>query len=59
LALLLRRFHLVGAYGLYFTIALAVVGIWFFGSTLGDLLAYNGTALFDAPVANFIAFHLI
>jgi cation-transporting P-type ATPase E len=61
LAFLLRRFDLVGAYGLSFTITLAALflGIWFFGSVLEDLLAYNGTALFDSPFANFIAVHRI
>lgn len=61
LTFLLRRFDLVGAYGLSFTIALGTLflGIWFFGSVLEDLLAYNGTALFDVPVANFIAAHRI
>jgi E1-E2 ATPase len=61
LAFLLRRFDLVGAYGLSFTIALAalLLGVWFFGSVLEDLLAYNDTALLDAPVASFMALHRI
>ena len=61
LTFLLRRFDVVGAYGLSFSIALGTLflGIWFFGSVLEDLLAYNGTALFDVPVANFIAAHRI
>ena len=55
----MRRFHPVGAYGLSFTVALItlILGIWIFGSLLEDLLAFNGTALLDAPVANFIALH--
>jgi len=61
LTFLLRRFDLVGAYGLSFTIALGILflGIWFFGSVLEDLLAYNGTVLLDVPVADFIAAHRI
>lgn len=61
LGFLLRRFDRVGAYGFSFTIMLAAlfVGIWFFGSALEDILAFNGTALFDAPVAKFIAFHRV
>jgi cation-transporting ATPase E len=61
LAFLLRRFDLAGAYGLSFTIALAslLLGVWFFGSVLEDLLAYNDTALLDAPVARFMALHRI
>ena len=56
---LLRRFHPVGAYGLSFTLALTALflGVWIFGSLLEDLLAFNGTAILDAPVANFIALH--
>ena len=59
LGVLLRRFHPVGAYGLSFTVALTALflGVWIFGSLLEDLLAFNGTALLDAPVANFIALH--
>lgn len=59
LAFLLRRFDVVGAYSLSFTIALGALflGIWFFGSVLEDLLAYNGTARFDVPIADFIAAH--
>lgn len=60
-AFLLRRFDRAGAYGISFTITLVALfaGIWFFGSALEDILAVNGTALFDAPVANFIAFHRV
>jgi cation-transporting ATPase E len=59
LAFLLRRFDVASTYGLSFTLALAVlfVGIWFFGSALEDILAYNGTALFDVPIASFVALH--
>src|SRR5450759_3417201 len=59
LGVLLRRFHPVGAYGLSFTVALIALflGVWIFGSLLEDLLAFNGTALLDAPVAYFIALH--
>lgn len=58
-AFLLRRVDVAGAYGLSFTIALAALfaGIWFFGSALEDILAYNGTALFDEPVAHVLALH--
>ena len=61
LTFLLRRVDVVGAYGLSFSIALGTLflGIWFFGSVLEDLLAYNGTALFDVPAADFIAAHRI
>jgi len=61
LAFLLRRFDVVGAYSLSFTIALGALflGIWFFGSVLEDLLAYNGTARFDVPIADFVAAHRI
>jgi cation-transporting ATPase E len=61
LAFLLRRFDRAGAYGISFTITLAALflGIWFFGSALEDILAVNGTALFDAPVADFIALHRV
>ena len=61
LAFLLRRFDVVGTYTLSFTIALGALflGIWFFGSVLEDLLAYNGTARFDVPIADFIAAHRI
>jgi hypothetical protein len=61
LAFLLRRFDVAGAYGLSFTITLAALfaGIWFFGSALEDLLAYNGTALLDVPVLNFLVTHRI
>ncbi|OYV72226.1 MAG: hypothetical protein B7Z72_05235 [Gemmatimonadetes bacterium 21-71-4] len=49
LAFLRRRFDVAGTYGLSFTITLAALfaGIWFFGSAIEDVLAYNGTALFD------------
>lgn len=59
IAFLLRRFDTAGAYGLSFTMTLAALsaGVWFFGSALEDIFAYNGTALFDAPVARFFAFH--
>ena len=59
LGILLRRFHPAGAYGLSFTVALFALflGVWIFGSLLEDLLAFNGTALLDAPVAYFIALH--
>ena len=58
---LLRRFHPVGAYGLSFTVALIAlfVGVWIFGSLLEDLLSFDGTALLDTPVANFIALHRV
>ena len=59
LGFLLRRFSPVGAYGLSFTIALValVFGIWIFASVIEDLLAFDGTALLDAPIANSIALH--
>ncbi len=59
LAFLRRRFDVAGTYGLSFTITLAALfaGIWFFGSAIEDVLAYNGTALFDVPVARFLALH--
>lgn len=58
-AFLLRRFDVAGTYGLSFTITLAALlaGVWFFGSALEDVLAYNGTALFDLPMAHFLALH--
>jgi hypothetical protein len=61
LAFLLRRFDLAGAYGLSFTISLAALflGIWFFGSVLEDILAYDDTALLDVPINNFVALHRI
>lgn len=61
LVFLLRRFDRAGAYGISFTITLAALflGIWFFGSAVEDILAVNGTALFDAPVADFIAGHRV
>lgn len=61
LTFLLRRFDPVGAYGLSFTTALVALflGVWFFGSIIEDLVAYNGTALFDVPVAEFVAAHRV
>ena len=61
LAFLLRRFDRGGAYGLSFTITLVAlcVGIWFFGSALEDILAVNGAALVDTPIAHFIAVHRV
>lgn len=56
---LLRRFSMHGAYGISFTIALAVFcsGIWLFAELLENVVAQSEAVLLDQPLLVFIASH--
>jgi high-affinity K+ transport system ATPase subunit B/membrane-associated phospholipid phosphatase len=56
---LVRRFRPEGAFGLSFTIGLAVLAAtaWIFGGVLQDVLAHEEIALFDEPIVSYIATH--
>lgn len=56
---LVQRFQPGGAFGLSFTVGLAVLAlsVWVFGGVLEDVLSHEEIALFDAPIVNYIAAH--
>jgi magnesium-transporting ATPase (P-type)/membrane-associated phospholipid phosphatase len=58
---LVKRFKPGGAYGLSFTIGLALLTLssWLFGSVLEDVIGQNESALFDVPIMNYIVTHRV
>ena len=58
---LVRRFQPEGAFGLSFTIGLAVlvISVWIFGGVLHDVLEQEEVALLDAPIVSYVAAHRI
>jgi magnesium-transporting ATPase (P-type)/membrane-associated phospholipid phosphatase len=58
---LVRRFQPEGAFGLSFTVGLAVLiaSTWILGSVLEDVVGREEVALFDAPIVGLLAAHRI